>query len=56
VYPAETPGGWSLIGRCPIKPYDADRAEPFLFHPGDEVRFQRISESAYRTTTQWGDA
>jgi inhibitor of KinA len=55
VYPAETPGGWSLIGRCPIKPYDADRREPFLFHPGDRVRFHRISESAYRETTQWGD-
>jgi KipI family sensor histidine kinase inhibitor len=55
VYPAETPGGWNLIGRCPIKPYDAGRAEPFLFHPGDQVRFQRISESAYRATTEWGD-
>lgn len=55
VYPAETPGGWSLIGRCPVKPYDADRAEPFLFHPGDRVRFQRIAESAYRATSQWGD-
>jgi KipI family sensor histidine kinase inhibitor len=55
VYPAETPGGWSLIGRCPIKPYDADRPEPFLFHPGDRVRFHRISESAYRATSQWGD-
>jgi inhibitor of KinA len=55
VYPAETPGGWSLIGRCPIKPYDAGRAEPFLFHPGDRVRFHRISETAYHDTTQWGD-
>jgi inhibitor of KinA len=55
VYPAETPGGWSLIGRCPVKPYDADRAEPFMFHPGDRVRFTRISESAYRATSQWGD-
>jgi KipI family sensor histidine kinase inhibitor len=55
VYPAETPGGWSLIGRCPVKPYDADRAEPFLFHPGDTVRFHRISEPAYRAATQWGD-
>ena len=55
VYPAETPGGWSLIGRCPVRPYDADRAEPFLFHPGDRIRFTRISESAYRETSQWGD-
>jgi inhibitor of KinA len=56
VYPAETPGGWSLIGRCPIRPYDPDRAEPFLFRPGDRVRFRRITESEYRTMSQWGDA
>lgn len=56
IYPAETPGGWSLVGRCPIRPYDPDRAEPFLFHPGDRVRFHRISESEYRDTSQWGDA
>ena len=55
VYPAETPGGWRLIGRCPVKPYDPGRAEPFLFHAGDRVRFTRISESEYRATTQWGD-
>ena len=55
VYPAETPGGWNLIGRCPVKPYDAERAEPFLFHPGDRVRFQRISESEYKSATEWGD-
>ena len=55
IYPAETPGGWSLIGRCPIKPYDPDRSEPFLFHPGDRVRFHRISESDYRSASEWGD-
>ncbi|HET7695068.1 MAG TPA: 5-oxoprolinase subunit PxpB [Vicinamibacterales bacterium] len=56
IYPAETPGGWSLIGRCPIRPYDPGRAEPFLFHPGDTVRFARITEAAYRAASQWGDA
>lgn len=55
VYPAETPGGWSLIGRCPIRPYDPDRGEPFLFRPGDRVRFRRIREDEYRATTEWGD-
>ena len=55
VYPAETPGGWRLIGRCPIRPYDPARAEPFLFRPGDRVRFRRISEDEYRATSQWGD-
>ena len=56
VYPAETPGGWSLIGRCPIRPYDPDRAEPFLFQAGDRVRFRRISEGEYRASTRWEDA
>ena len=23
IYPAETPGGWRLIGRTPLKPFDA---------------------------------
>jgi KipI family sensor histidine kinase inhibitor len=55
VYPAETPGGWNLIGRCPIRPYDPVRAEPFLFRPGDRVRFHRISEDGYRAASQWGD-
>lgn len=56
VYPAETPGGWSLIGRCPVRPYDPDRTEPFLFHPGDRIQFRRISEGEYRAASQWGGA
>jgi inhibitor of KinA len=39
IYPIETPGGWHVIGRTDLKPYDPIRADPFLFHPGDEVRF-----------------
>ena len=30
----ETPGGWSLIGRCPVKPYDPDRPSRSCFIPG----------------------
>jgi 5-oxoprolinase (ATP-hydrolysing) subunit B len=56
IYPDATPGGWNLVGRCPIRPYDPMRAAPFLFHPGDRVRFRRISEAEYRATSQWGDA
>ena len=55
VYPAATPGGWNLIGRCPIRPYDPDRPAPFLFHAGDQVRFRRISDGEYRASTEWGD-
>jgi KipI family sensor histidine kinase inhibitor len=47
VYPAETPGGWQLIGRTPVKPFDADRAEPFLLQAGDHVQFFPITAEEY---------
>ena len=42
IYPMETPGGWQLIGRTPLKPFDPDRAEPFLMKAGDAVQFYAI--------------
>ena len=42
VYPAVTPGGWNIIGRTPLRPYDPVRHEPFLFNAGDRVRFLPI--------------
>jgi len=47
IYPAETPGGWQLIGRTPVKPFDASRAEPFLMKAGDAVQFYAIDRAAY---------
>jgi inhibitor of KinA len=47
IYPAETPGGWHLIGRTPVKPYDPSRSEPFLFKAGDRVRFHPIDKAAF---------
>jgi KipI family sensor histidine kinase inhibitor len=47
VYPAETPGGWQIIGRTPLKPFDAARAEPFLMRAGDAVRFRSIDRTEY---------
>jgi len=42
IYPMETPGGWQLLGRTPLKPFDPDRAEPFLIKAGDAVQFYAI--------------
>jgi inhibitor of KinA len=49
VYPAETPGGWQLIGRTPIKPFDPGRPEPFLMKAGDSVQFVAIDREEYRS-------
>lgn len=47
IYPMETPGGWHLIGRTHLRPYDPERAEPFLFRPGDQVRFHAVDRLAF---------
>jgi KipI family sensor histidine kinase inhibitor len=39
VYPVDSPGGWRLIGHTDLAPFDARRENPFLFAPGDSVRF-----------------
>jgi len=39
IYPIATPGGWRLIGRTPLKLFDAERNPPTLLKAGDLVRF-----------------
>ncbi|HEY0873273.1 MAG TPA: 5-oxoprolinase subunit PxpB [Vicinamibacterales bacterium] len=47
IYPMETPGGWHLIGRTPVRPFDPARLEPVLFRPGDRVTFRAISPDEF---------
>jgi KipI family sensor histidine kinase inhibitor len=47
VYPAESPGGWNLIGRCPVRLFDPD-AEPCMpIAVGDSVRFEAIDRARF---------
>jgi len=46
-YPVESPGEWWLIGRTPLRGFDARRTPPFLLEPGDYVQFSRISQAEY---------
>ena len=39
IYPTDSPGGWRLIGHTSLKLVDFTVEIPFLFSPGDEVRF-----------------
>lgn len=42
IYPWTSPGGWHLLGRCPVPLFDAGRADPSLLAPGDRVRFEPV--------------
>lgn len=48
IYPIESPGGWQLIGRTPVKLYDPGRKNPILLKAGNYLRFKRITEEEYR--------
>lgn len=47
IYPLDSPGGWRLIGRTPLKLYDPGREEPFLYGAGDYIRFVPITREEY---------
>jgi KipI family sensor histidine kinase inhibitor len=48
IYPLESPGGWRLIGRSPLKMFDPSRDPPALVEAGDLVRFVSVDEARYR--------
>lgn len=45
IYPLDSPGGWHLIGWTPLKLFDPSSDSPFLFAPGDTVKFIPLSPS-----------
>lgn len=48
IYPLDSPGGWQLIGRTPVRPYDPGREPAILYSAGDYIRFVPISPETYR--------
>lgn len=46
VYPAATPGGWNLIGRCPLELVNVEE-NYFPIEAGDLIRFSRIDEAEF---------
>ncbi|HSQ87954.1 5-oxoprolinase subunit PxpB [Romboutsia sp.] len=43
VYPIDSPGGWQIIGRTPIKLYDENREQQILLRAGDFIKFVPIT-------------
>jgi len=50
IYPYESPGGWNIIGRTPIKLFNSkDDLNPCLLSPGDSVKFKLISKKEFNS-------
>jgi KipI family sensor histidine kinase inhibitor len=56
IYPLESPGGWRLIGRTPLRLFNPSKEPPTLLQPGDRVKFVPIDEEEFEELyrAEWG--
>ncbi|MGO0308310.1 5-oxoprolinase subunit PxpB [Endozoicomonas acroporae] len=47
VYPSDSPGGWQIIGNCPVSLIDFDKTPMSPFSVGLSVQFQPISRDEF---------
>lgn len=47
IYPVESPGGFWILGRTPLRLYDPAHEDPTLLRPGDRVRFRPIDRAEF---------
>ena len=47
IFPLETPGGWHLIGRTPLRLFTPGAEPPCLLNAGDTVQFAPISATLF---------
>lgn len=47
VYPAVSPGGWNLIGRCPVRMFNPNATPTMPVRVGDRVRFEPVSRERF---------
>ncbi|MEM0922294.1 MAG: 5-oxoprolinase subunit PxpB [Pseudomonadota bacterium] len=47
IYPVESPGGWNLLGRCPVPLFAPNQSAPALLSPGDQVQFDPVAPERY---------
>jgi inhibitor of KinA len=68
IYPVESPGGWRLVARTPLRLFDPGAPAPFLLAPGDRLRFvpverdefdfiaARVADRSFEPRIERGDA
>ena len=47
IYSVESPGGFWVLGRTPLRLYDPAAADPILLRAGDRVRFRAIDRAEF---------
>jgi inhibitor of KinA len=52
IYPVDSPGGWRLIGRTPVRMFDPQRIPPTRLQPGDRMRFSPVDRKTFEEMMQ----
>lgn len=48
IYPKSSPGGWQILGNCPVRFFDKNNDPPCEISPGDKVKFYSVSKEDYQ--------
>ena len=48
IYPLNSPGGWQIVGRTPVKLFDPEKEMPTLLKVGDRVQFYPVSPGEFK--------
>lgn len=48
LYPIDSPGGWRIIGRTPLRVFDPKSISPIPYQAGEFIRFFSISKSEFK--------
>ncbi|KIC96412.1 hypothetical protein OI18_01345 [Flavihumibacter solisilvae] len=55
IYPFDTPAGWYVIGRTPVKLFNFNDSQRCLLNAGDTVRFSSIDLETFKYLNQYED-
>lgn len=47
IYPLNSPGGWQIIGRTPMRLFDLHKDPPVLLRTGDTIQFYPVSKAEF---------
>ncbi|CAL67087.1 5-oxoprolinase subunit PxpB [Christiangramia forsetii] len=47
IYPKTSPGGWQILGNCPVNLFDKNLDIPSPFSAGDKIKFVAVSTEEY---------
>jgi inhibitor of KinA len=55
IYPIDSPGGWQIIGKTPVKLFSHARKHEFLIEAGNYIQFYSISEQEFKLIKELDD-